>query len=594
MVLYGILNQLGLYAFLSLIPFIILYLRRPRPLEKVFPSLMFFMEELKSQKSYGWLEKLIRNLLFFLQLLIILLMSIAAAEPYLVLPREESSGQTVLVIDGSASMKAKLPGTSATRFDKAIEEAKNRMEGRITIILATRSPSIELDHGNKAEALTILNALKAKDTTSDIKGGMLLSQTVLGKEKANIYVLSDFIATDENDQPLQAKRMLSSQGNKVTFVEIGTPARNVGMVSLDLNKLTAKVSVKNYNNEKEVVAISHVQDKKTIIQQQLTILPKSIETAEFTIVPGTSTLELTNKDDFDLDDKVFISSPKRLKTKVLLITNAENSPVESALRASDEIELEVREPPIINPDKVDHDVIVVSSIDRSLYVPADFVTLSSYVSKGHALVLVAQEDMSQLRFANLLPVTLEELKSESTGVQLKVVNAYTKDVELGKVSKYWKAGAPNSTQIIAAAQDGNPMLVYAAKDKGKIFYYGFIDAAAEFPTSVSYPVFWNNLVKSLAQSEDINDYNKRTTDIEFVKYGEVGIYEVQNRNVALNLLDEKESAVSADDKLGEADDRFVLEKGEAATNVTITNYIIAAGMLLLLLELLYVKRRGDL
>jgi len=591
--IYGILNNLGLYAFLSLVPFIIIYLRKPRPVEKVFPSLLFLMEELKSQRNYYLLEKLIRNLLFFIQLITILLLSLASAEPYLVLPREEANANTILVIDGSASMRTKVQGTTSTRFDLAIDEAKNHLDGRITIILAANVPSIELEKGSKGEALNVLRTLKAKDTTSNIEGGMSIAQTILGNEKANVYVLSDFITTDENDQPLQAKRVLAAQGNNVRFIQLGGKARNIGIIDLQINKLTAKVFVKNYNKEKEDITVSLVQNKKIVDKKQLTIMPNSVEIADFQVLSGISTIELSSKDDFELDNKVYISSPERLRVKVLLITNAKNSPIESALSASDEIEIEVREPPIVNPDKVDHDVIVVSRIDKSLYVPADFITLASYIAKGHSIVIAAQEDLKDLRLSGLLPVQLEELKGSST-VQLKIVNAYTKDVEFGRVNKYWKASASNATLAIAVAQDNSPLLLYTTKDKGKILYYGIIDSQSDFPTSVSYPIFWNNLVKNLVEREDLNDYNKKTIDNEYIKYGEVGVYEILNKKVALNLISDAESNVANEEKLKEVEDKLVVESGKKEGNVPVANYLLMAALFIMFLEIFYIKKRGDI
>ena len=589
---YGILNNLGLYVFLSLLPFLIIYLRKPRPVEKVFPSLIFFMEEVKAQKSFFWLEKLIRNLLFFMQLLAIGLISLAAAEPYLVLPKTDTNANTVIIIDGSASMKTKIDSTS-TRFDKALGEAKNHLEGRVTIILAANTPSVELEHGTKGEALSVLYTLKPKDTSTNIEAGMTLAQTLLGKEKANIYVISDFITTDENDQPLRAKRVLASQGNSIAFIELGTKAKNVGIIDMKLTKATSKVSVKNYNKDKETVTVNQVQNKKIVAQKQVVVLSNSIETLEFPTLAGLSSFELAGKDDFEPDNKAFVSSPERLKIKVLLITNTENSPIESALRASDEIDLEVREPPIVNPDKVEHDVIIVSNIDKSLYVPADFVTLASYISKGHAIVIAGQENLKDLKLGGLLPVQLNQL-GESSALQMKVINPYTKDVELGKVSKYWKASAGNTTLVIAVAQDNSPVLAYAAKDKGKVFYYGLIDSQSEFPTSVSYPIFWINLMKNLAESEELADYNKKTEDTEYLKYGDAGIYEIANKKIALNLLNEKESNVGNEEKIKQASDTLVVEPGKKEGNVSMANYLLMTAFLLLFLELINIKKRGDI
>jgi len=47
-------NQVGLYALLSIIPLIIIYLLRPRPLKIKIPSLMFLMDiERRSVSMYS-------------------------------------------------------------------------------------------------------------------------------------------------------------------------------------------------------------------------------------------------------------------------------------------------------------------------------------------------------------------------------------------------------------------------------------------------------------------------------------------------------------------------------------------------------------
>jgi len=60
----GFANTLGFWALLALIPFILLYLRRPRPQDRIIPSLMFLMQEKKTSNRYAFLQKFITNILF--------------------------------------------------------------------------------------------------------------------------------------------------------------------------------------------------------------------------------------------------------------------------------------------------------------------------------------------------------------------------------------------------------------------------------------------------------------------------------------------------------------------------------------------------
>ncbi|HLC72571.1 MAG TPA: BatA domain-containing protein, partial [Candidatus Nanoarchaeia archaeon] len=68
MVLLGWENSSGWLAFLSLIPFILLYFVRPKPIELEVPSLMFFMRSQHAAKENSFLKRFRFDLLFFLQL----------------------------------------------------------------------------------------------------------------------------------------------------------------------------------------------------------------------------------------------------------------------------------------------------------------------------------------------------------------------------------------------------------------------------------------------------------------------------------------------------------------------------------------------
>ena len=159
-------NTLGLIAFIGLIPFIILYLRRPKPRDRIIPSLMFLLQNKKRSKQNDFLKKFLANLLFFVQLLAILGLCFAIAEPYIRVPYDVSLENTVIVLDVSASMQAEESGT---RFENAVKEAKKALSGKNSIILAENVPLIVLEDENENTAATILDNLEPKATTTKIQ-----------------------------------------------------------------------------------------------------------------------------------------------------------------------------------------------------------------------------------------------------------------------------------------------------------------------------------------------------------------------------------------------------------------------------------------
>src|SRR3990167_10375061 len=116
-------NKLGLLALLSLIPFIILYLRRPKPQDRVIPSLMFILQNRKTSTKNSFLRTFLMNLLFFIQLLALIGLSISVAQPYIKIPYDITLENTIIILDASASMQAEDGGKM--RFEQAVREAKS-------------------------------------------------------------------------------------------------------------------------------------------------------------------------------------------------------------------------------------------------------------------------------------------------------------------------------------------------------------------------------------------------------------------------------------------------------------------------------------
>ena len=136
----------GLWALIAVAVFIILYLRRPKPQDKVIPSLMFIIQDNKRSKQYSFFQKLMTNLLFLLQFFSIFGLAVVAAAPFVKLKYDVTLENTVIILDVSASMQAEEKG--ASRFDKALEEAKKVLSGSNSIILAENIPLIALENEN--------------------------------------------------------------------------------------------------------------------------------------------------------------------------------------------------------------------------------------------------------------------------------------------------------------------------------------------------------------------------------------------------------------------------------------------------------------
>lgn len=622
-------NIIGLWALLSLVPFIIIYLRRPRPQDQVIPSLMFLIKNKKTSQKYSFFRKLIHNLLFILQLLALLLLSVSVAAPFIRLPYDVTLENTVLIIDSSASMQAK---EETTRFEKAIKEAKKVLSGKNSIILAENIPLIALEDESTDVALDILSKLKAKSTTTNLGDAMLLAKDILGDRPGRVVVISDFSNLDGPDL-MVVKKTLTTENIIVDFVDVSNEVGNIGITKLDVTKHKMEVYVKNFMDTEKTVVLKLMSNGKEVSSSgSIKVLPKSVEVFVFDDAPtGVSEIVLHPTDNFELDNIAYISTPLKKRFDVLLITNKKNSNLEVALDASKDIDLCVVNPPVLtictsgdkNRGKVEpyeQDAIVVHEINnvgkRNGILPGTFIDISTYVRKGGKLVFTAQDDLDNINMYDSAIVDFKGKVEEAASVCVDIVNQFTKqfekDICFTTTGKYFKTGLKEGTIGIASASGSNPIIALKNIGEGKAAYYGIFDDNSEFKTLPSYPIFWNSLVNFMIDQESVKEFNYKTGKIltipeQKVKtpsgtlktskliMDEAGIYELDERKIAVNLLDEEESDVAPVlDVETEEKKETALEKERVEHNFGIAPILLLIAFLLLGLEIYYLKVRGDI
>jgi len=612
-------NPAGLYALLALIPFIILYLRRPKPKEKTIPSLMFFMRDRGATKFANFLKQILRNLLFLVQLAILLSIGFAVASPFFMSEKAAAAEETVIVIDGSASMNAQLSGSSTTRFSRALEDASSRLEGHVSIVLAANIPIVVLERGSASEAKKVLAGLKARATASHV-GDSMISAGELIKDfpHSRVVVLSDFQAIQGTDV-LVAKRSLAARGAQVELINVVGSEEglnglsNVGFVGLDVNKFQTTALVRNYDNAQRQVNIEITNGNQKIAPQQVILGPRSLEPFSFGTMHGSTTLKISQDDDMKTDNSLFISSPAK-KVKALLITNSDTSFLMAALESSPNIELDIAFPPVVK--SFGYDVIIVHNASSQFMLPGFYREINRAVESGAGLVITSQDSLPAYVKQFSLPFSIAGTGNASRA-SVRVDNYLTKGVDFGVVGSYISIAPRGSSDSeftsLVVADDGSPLLGVYSKGSGKVFYYGIFDQSSTFKSSYFYPIFWDNLVSFITGSEDIASFNVLTGRVDGISeqqvttpsgelrtsrlfFGDAGFYTVGSKTVAANLLNEEESDIGSVQSLQLAgEDSKLLTSGvEAKGEVLLDSKLILAAVALLFAELLLIKLNGDL
>lgn len=621
-------NPLALAALLSLIPLIIIYMLRPRPTVLAIPSLMFVLKlERERKRVYASLTKIVRDPLFLIQLLMLILLSIGAAGYYYTSQEPLSGEHTVLVLDTSASMQVD------SRFDDAVKIADGYVSKKNSIILASDTPLLALDGGDASSAKDILNKVKPGAGTADLSAAITTGMRSLSTEGGRIIVISDF-TNYKGDDPVASKNLAESYGISVNFVKVGSPADNIGIINGWIEATDGKYGytgvIKNYKDHSESIKIETGRGTSGNSSTSFSLDVPAGGTKQFTLEnlgPGITTVQLDVKDSLPVDNKAYISIPETSNQRILYVTDNGKLPSKTALSLLPNSNLTVSKSV---PDVLDNYTLVVLAQKKTPIGNSSVERIESYVRNGGNAVFIASgalvPEKTDVDLLKILPVKPLKLDDDENGLGVKEVlkSSITTDIRSDEISarKYLNATERTGSTTLVTLDNGVPLLSYWQVGKGTVFYMGLSDELGEdswnnFHNLPEYPVFWIKLVQWLGGTGDISEYNLNTGTLNSlskteeirtpsktftsnrVLFDEAGVYELSGKKIAVNLYNDRESNTTVDAseliKRAVAEDgpKIVKEDSYTAKN-DITDYLIGFMFLFILLEILIVRQRGEL
>jgi Ca-activated chloride channel family protein len=211
------------------IPIIIFYMLKLRRQPARVSSLMLWQQVIQDRQANAPWQRLKRNLLLLLQLLILALLVMALARPYFTV-QARVQGNVVLLLDTSASMQA--TDVSPNRFVAAREAALdliNRLnaDDAVTLIAVENPPRV------LAATTADRNALRHALNTTQPSNGPADWEAALTLAAANAASLPDSTIVIVSDGAVAGGVQLSLPG-PVKFIPVGHSADNQGLVALSL------------------------------------------------------------------------------------------------------------------------------------------------------------------------------------------------------------------------------------------------------------------------------------------------------------------------------------------------------------------------
>ena len=621
-------NPFALAALLSVIPLIILYMLRPKPAVLSIPSLMFILKlERERKRIYASLTKIVQDPLFLVQLLMLILLSIAAAGYYYNSEEPLSGEHTVLILDTSASMQVD------SRFEDAVGIADDYVSKKNSIILASDMPLLALKGGSASAAHDIFKKVKPGAGTADLSAAITTGMRSLSREGGRIIVISDFTYS-KGDDPVASKNLAESYGIEVNFVKVGKPADNIGIINGWIEATDGKYGytgvVKNYRDKNQSIKIETVRGTSGNATTSFTLDVPAGETNQFTLGnlgPGITTVRLDVEDSLPVDNKAYISIPETSDQHILYITDNGKLPSKTALSLLPNSNLTVSKSV---PVELDNYTLVVLAQKETPIGNTSVERIENYVRKGGNAVFIVSgalvPEKTEVDLIKILPVKPLRLEDAEYGIRVEEVqkSSITKDIRSNEISvrKYMNADKRTGSTTLVALENDVPVLSYWQVGRGTVFYMGLSDELGEnswnnFHNLPEYPVFWIKLVQWLGGTGDISEYNLETGTLTSLSkteeirtpsktftsnrilFDEAGIYELAGKKIVVNLYDDRESNTKIDAseliKRAVSNDELKLVRADSYTAKNdITNYLIGVLFLLILLEILIVRQRGEL
>ncbi|MCO5383765.1 MAG: BatA domain-containing protein [Methanosarcina barkeri] len=606
----------------------ILYMLRPKPAVLSIPSLMFVLKlERERKRVYASLTKIVQDPLFLIQLLMLILLSIGAAGYYYNSEEPLNGEHTVLILDTSASMQVD------SRFEDAVGIADDYVSKKNSIILASDTPLLALEGGDASAAHDIFKKVKPAAGTADLSAAITTGMRLLSREGGRIIVISDF-TNSKGDDPVASKNLAESYGIEVNFVKVGKPADNIGIINGWIEATDGKYGytgvIKNYRDHNESVEIETGRGTSGNASTSFSLDVPAGETNQFTLGnlgPGITTVWLNVEDSLPVDNKAYISIPDTSEQHILYVTDNGKLPSKTALSLLPDSNLTVSKSV---PEELDNYTLVVLAQKETPIANNSVERIESYVRNGGNAVFIVsgalvpeKTEVDLIKILPVKPIGIEEAEN-GLGVKESLQSSITKDIRSDEISvrKYLNATERTGSTTLVTLENGVPVLSYWQVGKGTVFYMGLSDELGEnswnnFHNLPEYPVFWIKLVQWLGGAGDISEYNlntgtltslSKTEEIKtpsktftsnHILFDEVGVYEISGKKIAVNLYNDKESNTTVDAseliQRAVAKDGPKLVKADSYTAKNdITDYLIGVMFLLILLEILIIRGRGEL
>jgi len=359
------------FLFAATIPVVVVfYLLKRKRVVKLVSSTLLWQKFLAETQASAPFQKLRRNWLLILQVLLLALAVLALSRPFFK-TKAKPAQLRVVILDASASMQAtdEMP----SRFEKARAEALQWVDGLAgndQMVILQAGANTEVKQSATSEKAALRRALQAcvcSDSTTRLVPALKMAESLVRDHKdAEIHLFSDGAVPELSE--------LENQDLPLVFHRVGKSSNNLGVVALDVRanpenagQRAVYASVGNFSTNAQQSGLELLLDDRLLETRPLNIPAGETSPQVFLANQdrdGVFTVRLTGKDDLAVDDQASIVSLLPKPVKVLLVSRG-NRFLEKALRAVPNVELSTAND--LNDTGTDFDFVVLDDIPPTVW-----------------------------------------------------------------------------------------------------------------------------------------------------------------------------------------------------------------------------------
>lgn len=495
------LTPLGFLGALIAVPIILLYMLRLRRREVTVSSTFLWRQVLQDAEANTPWQRLRRNILLFLQLLILALLIFALVRPYLTVPTI-SAGQVTVLLDASASMNAAdMDGLSRFEVAKQIVQdiIRTLPDGdTMTIIRVAQIPQVLIATSNDRNQLqTALSDAQPSLAEADWEAALSLATAKTTAIDQALVIISD--------GGLPAGVSLEGLDVAVRYFPVGKSSENVGISSFATRRLPDAppelfAQITNYGMSEARMVLTLWVDGERFISRNIQIPPQSslpyILTLPdvFSVVNATLTQSVNaiTQDYLDIDNRAYAVSGASASRRVLLVTTG-NLYIEQVLRSLPNIQTVRTDGALGIPS--DYDLYIFDNIVPDAFPDGDLFFINP--SADSRYFRVGQRNTQTRNATILLP---DDPRTRFVDVSQFNLLGFHIITNIG-----W------ATPLIAV--EGGAILYAGETDGRQIAIMPFDLRESDLPLQISYPILMANLLEwftpravlTLADSAQVGD-----------------------------------------------------------------------------------------